>query len=309
MTHMPPWNDPSLLAPGEPRHRAQYRLLQSWYRETILQLPPGISRQRNAPVGNMLPEEAVAANPGLNFLDPLITAYVAERSQQVLAEGGTLEEDRLSRNMLSSMPLCFNLFGYLRNHKAALARVLSRFLSLDIAEVEDAVVEWAPDRDLHLRDRTAFDACVWYRTRDGRRGLLGIETKYTEPFSQQEYANAEYLRVTRAHPDVFRPGAENILGGRTTNQLWRNALLALSVGDQEGVLVHSVVLYAAGDPTAEKSIAAFQEQLVEGSDFCRPLTLQGLIEACKAEESLTHWGEAFEQRYLDLRPVLQVVPS
>jgi transposase len=41
------------------------------------------------------------------------------RAEQVLKDGGTLDRDRLLRNLLSSMPLCFNLFGQLDAERLA----------------------------------------------------------------------------------------------------------------------------------------------------------------------------------------------
>ena len=141
-----------------------------------------------------------------------IASYAARRADEVQAEGGTLDRDRLMRNMLSSMPLCFNLFGYLRKHPAEAARGLAAVLDLDIVENLHIVVEWAPDPAAHLNDRTAFDAFVAYRTGDGRRAFLGIETKYTEPFSPRGYESERYDSVTQDTRSGFKPGAEKVLG-------------------------------------------------------------------------------------------------
>ena len=138
----------------------------------------------------MLPADTEAVRRGLNFLTPGVASYAEERIQGVRRAAGTLDADRLRRNMLSSMPLCFNLFGFLRLHRDLAAQVLGQVLNLDIARLDDGdgiagiEVEWAPPRARHLGDRTAFDAVVAYRTGDGRRGFLGVETKYTEPFGR-----------------------------------------------------------------------------------------------------------------------------
>ena len=226
MTTSISWNDPGLAVKSDTRRRAGYRRLQSWYRETVLHVPPG----RNATgrlLGSMLPREAVAREPGLNFLDAGIASYVAERIPAVRAMGGTINPDRVWRNMLSSMPLCFNLFGYLRQHPVATARTLRRALKLDIDEIECIDVEWAPEPAAHLGDRTAFDAFVAYRRADGGRGFLGVETKYTELFSQREYDTEAYRRLTSDPASGFRAGAAGRLLGSRTNQLcgthfWRS---------------------------------------------------------------------------------------
>ena len=252
MTHR--WNAPELQVASDTKWRAQYRALQSWYREVVLDVPPGLKSPGRL-VGSMLPAEAVEVRPGLNFLTPEIAAYVDRRIPEVQAADGTIEVDRLRRNMLSSMPLCFNLFGHLRGAQRPAAEVLSSLLKLEIEEIERIEVEWAPPAAEHLGDRTAFDAFIEYRTHDGARGFLGIETKYTEPFSQTVYESERYRAVTEAPTSGFKPGAYDRLIGPDTNQLWRNALLALSLR-AKGVYAHGHVLVVAcrGDAGAAKAL-------------------------------------------------------
>lgn len=305
----PLWDDATLQVSSDTEWRAQYRLLQSWYRETVLKEPPGFSTLRNEPgsrlVGSMLSADAVRARPALNFLSPEIAAYVGIRSAQVLQAGGTLDEDRLMRNMLSSQPLCFNLFGYLRDHRAKAARVLRDLLSLDISIIDRIEVEEAPPPDRHLGDRTAFDAIIEYRDCDGASGLLGIETKYTEPFSTPRYSRDTYTHLTEAPSSGFRPGAAAILQEPATNQLWRNALLVLSLSRTRDFRYgHVVVLACRGDVGAARAAAGLREQLVSPDSLLRVAALEDLIEACVQWDGLREWALEFRRRYLDLTPVL-----
>jgi len=112
------WNDPSLRAASDNKRIAKYRALQSWWRETHLQVPPG-NDQGGTVRGNFIPKSEYEKNPGLNFLDPSVSDYAHQRAQVVKQEHGTIDEDRLYRNLLSSMPMCFNLFGFFRNHLEA----------------------------------------------------------------------------------------------------------------------------------------------------------------------------------------------
>jgi len=303
MTASIAWSDPSLVVDSDTSRRARYRLLQSWYRETVLNVPAG----RNAAgrlLGSMLPKEVVEREPGLNFLDPGIASYVNRRIPIVQAADGTIEVDRLRRNMLSSMPLCFNLFGYFRLHPSETSRVLQRLLKLDIAAIECLEVEWAPDSDLHLRDRTAFDAFIAYRRSDGGRGFLGIETKYTEPFSQKEYNSETYRRLTADPVNGFRPGAASRLVSSKTNQLWRNVLLALSLRQAEGYDEGCVVVVSlADDQGARKAIAGLRQELLNPDDSLRSVSLEDLISACETEATLAEWAGEFNRRYLNLAPV------
>lgn len=297
------WNAAELQVASDTKWRAQYRALQSWYRETVLRVPAG-QKEPNRLVGSMLPEEIVAANRGLNFLTPAIAEYVELRIPEVQAAAGTIEPDRLRRNMLSSMPLCFNLFGHLRTAPVAAAEALSSLLKLDIAQIERIEVEWAPPPAEHLGDRTAFDAYIEYRTQDGSRGFLGIETKYTEPFSQTSYESKQYRTLTEDPANGFKPGAYARLLGPETNQLWRNAMLALSVRAKEGFAHgHVLVVACRDDVGAAKALSGLRAELAEPESLVRAVTLEDLTSAFKERADTEQWANAFERRYLDLSPV------
>ncbi len=294
VTIQPAWNDPSLEVPSDTAWRAQHRWLQSWYRETVLRTPPGADRGGTTRA-NMLPADAVAENPGLNFLNEGIAAYARKRRPS---------DGRLQRNLLSSMPLCFNLFGALRRHPTAAARRLGSVLDLDIKGILEIEVEWAPDPDAHLGDLTAFDAFVRYRTGGGRRAFLGVETKYTEPFSPGRYTSERYDALTRHPASGFKPGAERRLVGSATNQLWRNVLLAHSLRStdefDEGRVV---VLSCRGDVGAERAIAGLSAELRDPPALLRSTTYEELVAAFDSEPELSSWAADFRRRYLDLTPV------
>ena len=298
------WNAPELQVDSDSAWRAKYRLLQSWYRETVLDVPPGIGG-RGRLVGSMLATEAVQDRPGLNFLTQEIADYVEQRIPQIQRAGGTIDVDRVRRNMLSSMPLCFNLFGYLRGHAADAAAVLGDKLGLDIATIDQIGVEDAPPADEHLGDRTAFDALIGYRTRGGQRGFLAVETKYTDEFSKRQYEAESYTRLTEDPKSGFRAGAAEHLKGRATNQVWRNALLALSLRHKGKYdLGHAVVIACRGDSGAEKAVAGLRSELVEPESLIRSVALEELVDAFVARPATKAWALEFRRRYLDLSPVL-----
>ena len=309
MTIQPSWNAPELEVASDTSWRARYRWLQSWYRETVLEASPGAD-QRGITRASMLRKEDVEKNRALNFLDDGIASYAVDRAEQVQAEGGTLDYDRLMRNMLSSMPLCFNLFGYLRRHPAEAAKGLAAVLDLDIAEILDVVVEWAPNPDAHLGDRTAFDAFVRYRSSDGRRAFLGVETKYTERFSPERYESPRYDAVTQDPKSGFKAGAEKVLVESPTNQLWRNALLAHSLRlTDEFDAGHVVVLSCERDNNAESAIDGLGNQLHEPLSLLRTATYEELMSKFADMAAVRSWANEFRCRYLDLSPVMTSVPS
>ena len=299
------WYDPALQVPGDPARRARYRALQSWYRETVRRVEPGRHPHGQQLVGSMLPEDR--ALEGLNFLDQEIASYAERRAEEVIRDGGTLDRDRLRRNLLSSMPLCFNLFGKLQAQRPAAARVLGSVLGLDIAAIDQILVEHAPPAaKAILGDRTAFDAFIAYTTSAGTKGFLGVETKYTEPFSPKSY-QPDYYEQNRAYEWAgFGPGAGDRLGRPATNQLWRNTLLAAATRQTGSYAVgHAVVIAGRDDPVAWKAVAAVRAQLEDPDGMLRALSLERLIEQCQSEPSLAEWAAQFRQRYLDLSPITE----
>jgi len=103
------WHDPSWREPGDNAWARGCRLLQGWWREEIRALPPG-PRTRN--VGDRLVVSMLGldAPAEANFLTE--DAYRAALDRLADTSGsGIVAEDRLRRNLLSSQPACFNLFG------------------------------------------------------------------------------------------------------------------------------------------------------------------------------------------------------
>jgi hypothetical protein len=306
---MPAWYDPVLQVASDSKRRARYRALQSWYRETQLGVEPGRSATGKL-VGSLLPDDR--ALEGLNFLDGSIWSYAEQRADVVVRAGGTLVRGRLRRNLLSSMPLCFNLFGKLQAERAAAARVLGAALDLDIATVDEVLVEHAPAAATALLgDRTAFDAFVAYTTSGGATGFLGVETKYTEPFSPTRYPAGRYEPSPAFQAAGFRPGAAAAarLGRAATNQLLRNTLLAAATRRTGGYgLGHAVVIAGGDDRAARRAVASVRAELEEPDDLLRSVSLEQLIDHCHLEQSLSEWAAQFHQRYLDLSSIADRFP-
>ncbi|MBK6877295.1 MAG: hypothetical protein IPG99_12805 [Ignavibacteria bacterium] len=54
----------------------------------------------------------------------------------------------------------------------------------------------------YLNDRTAFDAYFEYFTKETNHGIIGVEVKFTEPFSQKVYDTSRYRELVET--PVFR---------------------------------------------------------------------------------------------------------
>ena len=170
--------------PNDDPFRGRMRFHQSWYRGCVLGLPPGVNQASKVKkrYGNVLRNGD--GEQGYNFLTEGIRQVARDR----LAEGGgAIERNRLHCNLLSSQPMCFNLFAPLQLDPSLATTLVSALPGLpEGIQVTAVRLEYAPDPLKHLMDRSAFDAFIEYRRGD-RRGFIGVETKLTEPFSQKSY--------------------------------------------------------------------------------------------------------------------------
>ena len=280
---------------------ARMRFHQSWYRARVLGLPwgPGPMLHSTRELGSMLTREDGAA--GRNFLShelfELAQARIAEKT-------GAVDEFRLLHNMLSSQPMCFNLFGYLELNLDLATRTFAA-LDPDVERVTDVRMEYAPEPAAdYLNDRTAFDAFVAYERKGGGKGFFGIETKLTEKFSQKEYDTPAYRRWLKVPGAPWRLQAADELPRMAHNQLWRNHLLAFSLqnlSDQYETGTVAVVGHPL-DEELTRTIAGYRE-LLNNPDCLRVWPVDWIIAAAETAvetPAQREWLEAFKVRYLRL---------
>ncbi len=302
----PPAPDPHDFGPqysGDPPFTARHRLHQSWWRATVLGVPCGPGPRETSPsrYGNML--DAASGAAGMNFLAPEIFAVAKAR----LAEGGgTVERFRLLHNMLSSQPMCFNLFGPLVGHPERAVRLLRPLLEDDVARVRRVAIEWAPaPATSYLGDRTAFDAMIEYERADGSLVLVGIETKLTDSFSQKPYDGEVYRRWMRSPRSPYRTEAWGEVASPRHNQLWRNHLLAIAARDLPGsryAAVKSMAVLHPGDEEGARVVASYRNLLRPDDDTFAARTLDEVVATFTsvAHADEVPWLDAFRRRYLAL---------
>jgi len=286
------WDSPVLEVKSDAPLVRRYRRLQSWYREHRLGVAPGPSGNRT--VGSSVPK---GLHRGLNFLTPQAWEHAEERIVEVQQEGGTLEPDRLLRNLLSSMPMCFNIFGSLRELEG-FPELVAAVFDPEATFVGDAVCEWAPPKAEHLNDRSAFDAIVRYSTASGQQRFIGVETKYTEPFSQPDYTNDRYESVT-ASCGWFASGAYEALSQSAAKQLWRTVMLTAKYEETSGAMGRAAVLALAEDERAAAAVALVRQHMTS-PDRLLLVTLEDLADAASgsADRRVQSWAAAFAERYL-----------
>ena len=302
------------VAPSDNRFAARMRFHQSWYRRHVLNLPPGSNPDaRGALYGSMLRHED--GMQGYNFLNKAIHRFAEKRLDEAQ---GAVAPKRLRNNLLSSQPMCFNLFAPLALDLALASRLIGSLSGLpDGLRVTEVKIEYAPPKERHLNDNTAFDAWIAYERDGDVRGFVGIETKLTEPFSQAEYAFDERYGRWRDQPGWWwRPGAERVFSDRRFNQLWRNHLLAFSILHQPEQVYQEgfcAVVYHDEDAACIRAIEAYRPQLEPGAESTLlDWPLGNVVERWSGQlqsRAQREWLNAFRLRHLDLeasRPAWQI---
>jgi hypothetical protein len=203
------------------------------------------------------------------------------------------------------MPMCFNLFGAMRDEPDFLV-VFQRLFDARATAITDIICEWTPpDHDDRLGDRTAFDAVVLYETADGP-AFCGVETKYTEPFSPTPYRPTKanrYREVTHESGWFAAPTtAIDGLQRPAANQLWRNTILAARLDQHRrhgrGSLA---VVSLANDPGVEKARNIVLPALADShADRLHFVNVEDILKVTEEfAPDMTWWATSFRRRYVD----------
>ncbi|MEZ5206678.1 MAG: hypothetical protein R2690_06790 [Acidimicrobiales bacterium] len=185
------------------------------------------------PLGSRIDLE-FAEREGVNLLSEPARNAAANRLANP-QDHQTLNTQRLWADLLSSMPMCFNIFGPLADDLDLARQVIPAWFGDLPGEVDAVHLEWSPGRrdPDYLNNRTAFDAAVELDLGDGTRGILGIETKYHEHAKAEDPPNAKTrlprYRQVAERSSVFVDGAIDAIVGEPLQQIWLDHLLALAM--------------------------------------------------------------------------------
>lgn len=251
---------------------------------------------------------------GANFLNPDIHA-VAEARLADKQPHETLDATRLRRDLLSSMPMAFNLFGEASLPSNASSReALAALFGVDRDIESDIVFEWSPERrsDLYTRDRTAFDVALRLGAPHGPRTVIGIETKYHEHSAKEKRPPANKSGAIQRHEDqtaflvdiaersgVFAPGWHDRVLTTDLRQIWRDHLLALSMRqhpDRWTGETRYALLYPRRNVSFADAARRYAGVLNEGATSFLALAIEDVVEAAFTHGGPT--GEPFRRRYL-----------
>jgi hypothetical protein len=272
------------------------RLRQAMWREKQ-GYPVGL--HRGQPLGTRL-QMPDAKDRLWNYLtDGIREVFRAEVLDAGRGDGKLFAQPRIFDDLLSSQPLCFNLFGELKHDLALASRVMRRLVPDKVATVHRIEFEHSPGRrdPKYTADRSAFDVYVEYEGIGGKKGFLGIEVKYHEDMNDALAPHRERYDHVAQDMGCFHPSRLADLRMKPINQLWRDHMLAgsmlLADGWKEGMFV---VLYPAENAPASAAIQKYQACLADSSTF-GSWTLEAFISALEAEGA-GGWVAELRDRYL-----------
>ncbi len=260
--------------------------------------------------GNYLPIN-YAKETKVNFLTDRIGALVQYEVYKAKMEGRMISEPRIWNNMLSSQPLCFNLFGELHYDLKLATKYFQKLFPGKIKEVTEVKFEYSPgwENRNYTGDRSAFDVFIEYKNKKSKRGFIAIEVKYAENMRGSK-KNArkifddhkkQYLPIAK-DAGIFPKSAIEILKGSSLQQIWRDHLLAFATRKDydEGFFVF---LYPERNEQCKNAVAEYTKLLSTKSEkktiFC-PRTLEKFVSAL-VQVKRTGWPKEFRERYLGIK--------
>jgi hypothetical protein len=275
------------------------RLLQSLWRE-----------RHELPIG-MHGDRLLGSRLAMPFAQESLSNYLTENTRQVVraelrqtTQSGEklFSEPRIYDDLLSSQPLCFNLFAELQCDLKLATRVFSKLLGDSEIQVQGVTFEYSPGRGdaRFTADRSAFDVFVTYQSSVATRGFVGIEVKYAENMAVAPARHRPRYDEVADAMGVFRVDARATLKVAPVEQLWRDHLLAGSLrldtasGFSRGTFA---VVYPSANTRVVEAVTTYRACLSDPSGFAT-WTLEDLTDAINKSTGKGAWIGELCARYL-----------
>ncbi|MCL2682745.1 MAG: hypothetical protein FWE63_04570 [Bacteroidales bacterium] len=256
----------------------------------------------------------------INFMgNERLMKDVDKELKEILERGRLTEEERLFTNLLSSQPLAFNIFLPLKWHNFSVGTAVFKelFPFLNIKHLVDIKMEYVrgDEKGKNGRttiDRSCFDVFVEYENNNNEIGGIGIEVKYTEPFSQSDYWNrtdykkTRYIEAIEEYSKQFRKECEEEYLRPKYNQLFRNQLIVELV--KKKTAIKNCILTIVHSEKDEKCIdivAKFQK-LIKLKDSCVSVSIEQIVQSAKDFSDCPETKSLYEKiydRYCNYRKV------
>jgi hypothetical protein len=283
----------------------KYRAKQSTYRENILKEPAGFGPNRISTVshGNMLVNGEIT---GSNFISKIAFNYAKQKVlDKEINKSLTIDEYRLFNNMLSSMPMCFNLFSDLRqllidDSKEASRIVKELFFEIPwIDEVRFIDIEFIPTPiENYTNDRSAFDAMIIVKDVEGKKGLISIETKYTDILGDNVSSNSD--KKDELSKRIFSKRLTEQLKNEGYKQIHRNFLLTYSYATNNHFKHFvNVIISPKEDVLSLNQISELRNEMIKNKDSLIKISLEDIVNRGinSKNEYFSNLMKEFENRY------------
>jgi hypothetical protein len=287
-----------VLVPTDSSFQRRARLIQALWREEM-GYPIGL--HRGTPLGSRLAmpfaEQSLA-----NYLTPTIRRVVRrEVLEAPPGQGRLFGRPRIFNDLLSSQPLCFNLFAELAEDRELAASVLNGLLpEIGVSRVLQIEFEYSPGRGdpLLTDDRSAFDVFIRYENFRGAPEFLGIEVKYHENLVGSAAAHRNRYDELAASMDCFVPEARDALMRQPLQQIWRDHLLVAAVRSARPEYGRGrfVLLSPARNERCRRAVAGYRACLRDDQSFLA-WSLEEVLDAL-AFQSTAPWIGHLRRRYL-----------
>jgi len=300
------------MVESDNKFKAKCRALQNHYRENVLndkEMGYGPTRKSKNKYGNMLLNGAIT---GHNFISDAAFEYAKQKVRDKCINSLlTIDEYRLFNNMLSSMPMCFNLFSDLRKKlltepfqtSQIVKKLFSELGWIDTVQYIDIEFIPTPITD-YTNDRSAFDAMIITTDDNGKKGLIAIETKYTDllgsNISSDKDAKMKLIESEKIVDDCYK----KYLFDKGFKQIDRNYLLTYTYAKKNGFKHFANVIISPKEAltkTEEKDFKFLKSSLIKNKDSIFKISIEEFVQRGQSCEQgwFAELMDKFYQSYLE----------
>jgi hypothetical protein len=304
---------------GDNSFTVKARLLQSIYRVQSGEAM-GIGPDQNSfdkykrpsYYGNMLADGKIS---GKNFFFRETFDYAIKRADGKTPDE-TIAEYRLFNNLLSSMPMAFNLFHPLMMIMERFPEQLDQivrdlFPGLPVYQVDEILIEFIPSPTVnYTNDKSAMDAAILFSDEAQNKYIIATEIKYTDSLGSNKASDKELKITTAKESGLFtKDGLAHIEDGCT--QIYRNFLLT-----EKYRMVHrlkdsySIVLAPKDHPTTDREIKSLVEYLHPQYKYkLKKYALEDFVFALEKNcpDEFLNWLNWFYDRYLNFEKIASIL--
>ena len=240
-----------------------------------------------------------------NYLNDLIRDVIrAEVLDKEKSKGKLFGKPRIFNNLLSSQPLCFNLFGELQQDLFLATKVINELVPGGVKEVTAIEFEYSPGRgdERYTGDRSAFDVYVLYTTVKDGKGFLGIEVKYHEDLRGDDAPLRErYDEIAKIMGCFDLDDLDDVKLG-PCQQIWRDHLLAWIHKDVDGFDEGTFVFLCPKDNQGCAYPMEYYGNKLTNTESILSWTLEDVVDVIKKHTS-EEWIDVFWDRYLNFNKI------